>query len=132
MTQLNKLNIFNDGVENRLDEIIKLLKKIIFKLDNIEDKHDDKHHKCGCGQKHEDKCKDCCIVTLVLDQAGAPNSDVIVRSFNTSCPVNCTIVEGTTTAADAIACLCERGFNIVEAAQVNPNRPVLILRRCRS
>ncbi len=128
MAQLNKLNLFNDGLENKLDDIIKLLKKVL---------GDDNHHKCGCdkkhdhGKKHHDKCEDCCIVTLVIDQVGGPTTDVVVTGFNASCNVNCLIVEGTTTAADAIACLCEQGFKIVEAAQVNPNRPVLILRRCR-
>ncbi|KGR78949.1 hypothetical protein [Ureibacillus sinduriensis] len=116
---------------NHLEEIINLINA------KNKKKHDDNQHKCCCDKKHDhgkkhDECEDCCIVTLVLDQVGGPDSNVVVRSFNTSCMVNCMIMEGTTPAAEAIACLCEQGFKIVESAQVNPNRPVLILRRCSS
>jgi len=55
MAQLTKFTLFNDGVENRLDDIIGILESIDSRLDNIENKH----HKCSCSRKRKDKDHKC-------------------------------------------------------------------------
>jgi len=135
----------DDDVEDKLDDIIKLLKKILRELDEIEDEDDNKrhnkrHHKNCCdrddigGEEEENEhCKrnrkhNRCDVAIITFNARTHNIVEATTSDTNNNGFGCNLDEGEP-AAPAIACLLNKGFKIVGTTATEGN-VVVILQRC--
>lgn len=137
----------HDDEEEKLDDIIRLLKKILRELKEIEedlednDNNDDDnkhgHKKCKCRKNNDEDCE-CDTVLIAFNANPAQNERfgeiLAVDSSGGTFGCNLTARMGSTagaSVAEAIACLKCKGFKVQSVEETNGPRQTVLLTRKR-